>query len=303
MQLDDMALFVRVVETGSFTKTADLVDMPKSTVSRRIRNLEQHLQSRLLERTTRKVVLTEVGSVFYQKCLSILEQVSSVQQEISHSQQESVGNLTIYAPDYILELCIDQVSEFCRCYPGISLRFHNTSQPLTAMSDKRFDLLIDIGEQPDSSFIAKPICDVSFSFFAHPDYLQKHGVPTDLKQLSGMHKLIAHELPSQEILWNHERLELPDSPKYVANSPYIVRALTLEAQGIGCLPVAMISKELAAGELVELFDGQSSFQQTIYAIYHSRRFVPQKVKVLIETIKNEIPNRIKAIEHSVFKSA
>ncbi|WP_045613045.1 LysR family transcriptional regulator [Vibrio vulnificus] len=296
MRLEDMELFVQVVETGSFTKTAQLTDMPKSTVSRRIRGLEESLHSRLLERTTRKVVMTEVGEVFYQKCLSILEQVAATQQEITQAQDESIGNLTLYAPDHILELCIDQVSEFCRQYPRLSMTFHNTSQPLTSMSDKRFDLLIDIGQQPDSSFIAQPIIDISFDFFAHPDYLSKCGQPFSLHELNKNHKLIAHELSSSAIVWHDKKVILPTQPKYVANSPYICRALTKDAQGIGCLPVAMVSKDIEQGHLVRLFEGQETFSQTIFAIYHSRRFVPQKVRLLIETIKEQLPQRITELE-------
>ncbi len=199
MRFEDMELFVQVVETGSFTKTAQLTEMPKSTVSRRIRGLENALRCRLLERTTRKVVVTDVGEVFYQKCISILEQVASTQEELTLAQDESVGKLSIYVPDYILEVCIDQVSEFCRQHPRISMTFHNTSQALPSMSDKRFDILIDIGEQSDSSFIAKPIADIAFDFFASPNYLKKYGQPVALSDLTSQHKFIAHELPSRKL--------------------------------------------------------------------------------------------------------
>ncbi|KDM91285.1 LysR family transcriptional regulator [Photobacterium galatheae] len=297
MRLEDMELFVKVVQTGSFTRAAELADMPKSTFSRRIRHLEQSLCSRLLERTTRKLVLTEVGEIFYQKCLSILDQVESTQQELIQSQEE-IGKLTIYAPDYLVELNIAQVSAFCHQHPNLSVTFNTTCQPLSLMADKRFDLLLDIGTQPDSSFIARPIAEASYDLFAHPDYLARHGTPDSPHELTE-HDLIVHELSSQMIAWNANVIRLPSSPKYAANSPYVVRGLTLNAQGIGCMPVAMTATAVQEGNLIRLFHGQFVFRQTIYGIYHSRRFVPNKVKVLIDHIREKLPGRIKALEDQV----
>lgn len=299
MKLDDMELFVQVVRHGSFTKAADFCELPKSTVSRRIRNLEQSLNTRLLERTTRRLILTEVGEAFYHKATQILEDVEKTEKEIAQRQGDYSGKLTIYAPDCILEHCVDHMTSFCQNYPEISLVLHSTSQPLTMMTEKRFDLLIDIGTQPDSSFIARPLATLQYDYFASPEYLEKFGTPQTAAELEAHHNLIMHQFSSQSLSWNTEQIALPAMPKCTADSPYVLRALALQGQGVGCLPTIMVADEVKQQKLIRLFDGQYAFPLTIYGIYHSRRYVPNKVKLLLDDVKALLQQRITTLEQQI----
>lgn len=296
MNLDDMALFVQVVQHGSFTKAAEYCELPKSTVSRRIRNLEDSLKTRLLERTTRSLILTEVGEAFYHKATQILDDVAATEKDIAHRQGDYTGKLTLYAPDCILELCTDHISEFCQQYPDLSLVIHSTNQPLSAMADRRFDLRIDIGSQPDSSFIAIPLATLHYDYFASPGYLDTHGIPQTPAEFEQHHTLIMHQFSSQQLSWDHDNVELPAMPKCTADSPYVLRALTAAGQGVGCLPLFMAVDQVRNIQLVRLFDGQFCFPLTIYGVYHSRRFVPSKVRVLIKDIQQFLQQKLSTIE-------
>ncbi|OLQ75420.1 hypothetical protein BIT28_22540 [Photobacterium proteolyticum] len=299
MKLDDMELFVKVVEQGSFTKAADYCEIPKSTVSRRIRDLEQSLKTRLLERTTRRLHLTEVGEAFFHKAQQILQEVETTEKEIAQKQGDYSGKLTVYAPDCILELCVDHVAQFCQDYPDISLNLHSDSQPQHLMAEKRFDLQLNIGEQPDSSFIARPLATLHYDYYASPDYLAAHGepqTPADLQQLSTLE--LAQSNP-RAMAWHFPQQTLSLTHKYSVDSPYVLRALAVANQGICCLPTIMVSNEVLANKLVRLFDGQYAFQQHLYGIYHSRRYVPNKVKLLLDEVEMLLQARIDSLENGI----
>ncbi|CAG23747.1 hypothetical protein PBPRB1899 [Photobacterium profundum SS9] len=299
MKLDDMELFVKVVEQGSFTKAADYCEIPKSTVSRRIRDLEQSLKTRLLERTTRRLHLTEVGEAFYHKAQQILKEVETTEKEIAQKQGDYSGKLTVYAPDCILELCVDHVAQFCQDYPDISLNLHSDSQPQHLMAEKRFDLLLNIGTQSDSSFIARPLATLSYDYFASPDYLAIDGEPKTPADLHQFSTLTLNQNNQKAMEWYFNQQELPLTHKCTVDSPYVLRALAVANQGICCLPTIMVSNEIQANKLVRLFDGQHAFQQVLYGVYHSRRYVPNKVKILLDDVEMQLQARIDSIEGSI----
>ncbi|WP_070965077.1 LysR family transcriptional regulator [Vibrio sonorensis] len=286
MKLEDMSLFVRVVDCGSFTKAADYFDMPKSTVSRRIRQLEEAVQARLLERTTRKLVMTETGQTFYFKAKNILNQVEQTQAEITQAQTELAGVLVLYVPDLLLELNSDQISEFYLTHPAISLEVHSSKNLAHHYNETRFDLMLSIGCQNDSSFIAHPVGELNFGYFCSPNLLVS-------KDLYKMPALVLTQFTSGDFVWNQQALPLPESIRCQADNPYLLRSLAQKGQGITCLPRICVAEMLANGELVEVQQEALRFCQTVYAIYHSRRFIPKRVSLLLEEIRSKLPNQIK----------
>lgn len=294
-----MELFVQVVEQGSFTKAAEFCELPKSTVSRRIRDLEQSLKTRLLERTTRRLHLTEVGEAFYHKARQILQEIEITEKEIAQKQGDYSGKLTVYAPDCIIELCVDHVSQFCHDYPAISLNIHSTSQPHNIMAEKRFDLLLDIGAQPDSSLIARPLGAMHYDYFASPDYLAIHGKPNSAEELEQFTTLALNQYNQKAMPWQFEQQDLALTHKCAVDSPYVLKALAVAGQGICCLPLVLAAKEVKSNKLVRLFDGKHAFPLTLYGIYHSRRFVPSKVKLLLDDIETLLQARINSLEKSI----
>ncbi len=299
MKLEHVRQFVLVVDTGSFTRAADYCGIPKSTISRCISTLEKDLGTRLLQRTTRKLTMTEAGELFYQRALEILEQIEETEREISEGQSDVKGKLVLYVPTLILDKCRQHVADFASSYPNCHLELHSTALGQRAVLDKRFDLLVYIGEPFDSSFIARPLADMGYDYFASPEYLEEHGVPEKPEDLFS-HRCIYRSRNAQDaVAWQFGEEELAIKPDITCDSPYMTHAFLLQGIGIGQLPLILAAKSVAEKRLVRLFDGRYAFRQSVYGMYSSRRFLPQKVETLIESIKSKLPGEVAALE-SVF---
>ena len=301
MKLEDMQLFILVVETGSFTKAADYCHMPKSTISRRISHLERDLDTRLLQRTTRSLNMTEAGELFYQRALSILEQVEETEKELSEDQDEVKGKLVIYIPTLILAKCRKHVSSFAIAHPNCELELHSTAMGQRAVLDKRFDLMMYIGEPFDSSFIARHLADMGYDYFASPRYLEKHGIPEVPGDLFAHRCIYRMTNESDPISWRFGGQELAIKPGIICDSPYVANALTLQGTGISQLPLILAGDLVATGNLVQLFEGEYAFRRNIYGIYSSRHYLPHKVKMLIKDIREDLPAEIRELEASMKK--
>ena len=299
MKLEHVQQFVLVVDTGSFTKAADYCGIPKSTISRSLSTLEKDLGTRLLQRTTRKLTMTEAGERFYQRAIDILEQIEETEREISEGQTDVTGRLVVYVPTLLLDKCRHHVAQFAATYPKCALELHSTALGQRAVLDKRFDLLLYIGEPFDSSFIARPIADMGYDYFASPRYLEEHGTPDKPEDVFS-HRCIyrsrdANESPN----WQFGDEQIAIKPSIICDSPYMTNAFLLQGIGIGLLPMILAASSVQKGELVRLFDGKYAFRRKIYGIYSSRRFLPHKVKTLLENIKHDLAPEIEALEASL----
>ncbi len=296
MKFEDMQLYALVVETGSFTKAADYAHIPKSTISRRISQLERDLDTRLLQRTTRSLNMTDAGERFYQRVISILEQVEDAQKDLTEGQLEVKGKLVIYAPTLILDKCRHRVSDFMTAHPSCEIKLHSTAVGQRAMLDKRFDLMMYIGEPADSSFVARRLADLGYDFFASPEYLDQHGVPEVPDEIFEHRCIYRLANESDPISWQFGEHELPIKPNIICDSPYTEHALALQGVGISRLPLILAAESYATGQLIRLFEGQYAFRLNIYGIYSSRRYLPHRVKVLIDDIRQNLLGEIKALE-------
>lgn len=303
MKLVYLQQFVLVVETGSFTNAAEFCGTPKSTISRNISNLERDLGTRLLQRTTRTLNLTDAGETFYQRALSILEQVAETEKEISEGQLKVKGKLVAYVPTLILDKCRHHVSDFVNEHPECELELHSTAVGQRAVLDKRFDLLVYIGEPFDSSFIAKPLADVGYDYFASPDYLEKHGTPENPEDIFA-HRLVYRSNNEQDpAVWQFGDDDIAIKPSIICDSPYMTNAFLIQGVGIGQLPQILAASSVARGQLVRLFDGKYAYRRNVYGMYSSRRYLPHKVSVLIESIKSNLPGEIERLEGTLEDSA
>ena len=296
MKLEDMQLFVLVVETGSFTKAADYCHTPKSTISRRISQLEKDLDTRLLQRTTRSLNMTEAGERFYQRAVTILKDVEDTEKELSEGQQNVKGKLVLYAPTLILDKCRHQVSGFANTYPDCELELHSTAVGQRAVLDKRFDLMMYIGEPYDSTFIARLLGDMGYDYFASPDYLEKQGWPESPEDILAHRCIYRIHNESDVLSWEFGKQDLILKPGIICDSPYMAHALTLQGTGISRLPLILGAKSVAEGKLIQLFECRYAFRRNIYGIYSSRRYLPHKVKILMEDIRQALPGEIQRLE-------
>jgi DNA-binding transcriptional LysR family regulator len=299
MKLDDMQLFVVVVETGSFTKAADYCHMPKSTISRHISQLEKDLSTRLLQRTTRSLNLTEEGEHFYRRALSILEQVEETRRELSEERAELKGKLVLYAPTLIVDKCSHQVVKFQQEHPGCELELHSTAIGQRTVLDRRFDLMMYIGEPFDSSFIARSLADLGYDYFASPEYIERHGLPSTPEELADHRCIYRIANENDSISWTFGEHELPLDPTVICDSPYMANSMTLQGAGIARLPLILAADSVAAGHLEPVFGDRFGHRRPIYGLYSSRHYLPHRVETLIASIQENLPSEIEQLESGI----
>ena len=296
MKLEDMELFVHVVEQGNFTKAAEYCDIPKSTLSRHINDLEASLGTRLLVRTTRKLTLTETGEQFYEKVRDILQEIELTEKAISHQQTNPTGKLTLYAPVFLNDLFNQQIAEFCDAYPEMSLELLSTTPGQSNVFDKRFDMLLYLGEPEDSSLIARPLAQLKFDYYASPDFLKRYGIPMSPTAVNDYQSINFElgESNAQNWPFGSEMVEI--NSRFVVDSAYIAKSLAIASLGISRLPKIMVNDEIKSGRLVNLFNGTYVHERRVYGIYHSRHYLPHKIKVLLNTLQSQMQPRINELE-------
>lgn len=287
MGLDDALIFTRVVECHSFTQAAQSLGMQKSTVSRRIALLEERLGVRLLNRTTRKLRLTEVGQAYYERCRQIMLDFAEAEQAVMQLQQEPSGLLRITAPIEFGQLFLGGVlGRFMRQYPQISAEVELTSRDVDPL-EEGVDIAIQVGQPRDSTLIARKLLESRRRLCASPDYLARHGVPLTIHELAG-----------------HRAILLPqDSPRYwplvgeqvqcqrvlSCNNITLAREAALAGAGISGLPVMISEEALRSGRLVELLPAARLPIGELYAVYPSRRFQAMKVKTFLDFLMASLP--------------
>ena len=287
MGLDDALIFTRVVECHSFTQAAQGLGMQKSTVSRRIALLEERLGVRLLNRTTRKLRLTEVGQAYYERCRQIMLDFAEAEQAVMQLQQEPSGLLRITAPIEFGQLFLGRVlGDFMRQYPQISAEVELTSRHVDPV-EEGVDIVILVGQPQDSTLIARKLFETGRRLCASPAYLEAHGCPRTVAELVG-----------------HRAILLPqDSPRYwplldehiacqrvlSCNNITLAREAALAGAGIAGLPIMISEQAVQSGRLVELLPEARLPIGELYAVYPSRRFQAMKVKTFLDFLMSSLP--------------
>jgi DNA-binding transcriptional LysR family regulator len=287
MGLDDAMIFTRVVESLSFTQAAHLLGMQKSTVSRRIALLEERLGVRLLNRTTRKLRLTEVGQAYYERCRQIMLDFAEAEQAVMQLQQAPAGLLKITAPIEFGQLLLGRVlGAFMWQYPHISAEVEITSRSVDPV-EEGVDIAILVGQPNDSTLVARKLFETSRHLYASPGYLAKYGTPERVEGLAG-----------------HRAILLPqDSPRHwpvlgcsvscqrvlSCNNITFAREAAAAGAGIVALPRMIGALGVAHGELVELLPQAQLPHGEIYAVYPSRRFQAMKVKTFLDFLMGQLP--------------
>ncbi|MCG7588778.1 LysR family transcriptional regulator, partial [Photobacterium sp. OFAV2-7] len=182
-QLEDMHVFIRVVETGSITKAAEQLNLAKSAVSKRLSELENRLNSKLINRTTRKSSLTEAGTLYYQQVKQILEEVDELNNRISSATQHLEGSLKLALPlSFGLSQLAPALDIYAKKYPNLKIETDFSDRKVDIV-EEGFDLAFRIGHIEDSSFRARKIAPIKHVLCASPEYLEQHGTPASLEEL------------------------------------------------------------------------------------------------------------------------
>jgi len=274
MNLRTMKIYCTVVEFGVMAKAAEELDITPAAVSRTIADLEVSLGTKLLNRTTRKLGLTERGIDYYDSSLKILHEVNELHQKFESESKEYTGSIKIAAPMVFGQKYLAPViSQFQKEYPNIKITV-GLQDTLTDLIEYGYDLGIRIQRKmADSSLVAKKFQEYSHHIVCHPDLLKKYGkvtTPSDLKKFP----CISYSIVSNQwVLKNSSKTFTHNyKPVMIVNNSHLMRELVLEKTGICQLPSFVISEELKSGKLIELLPKFKKVSATGWLVYPSKKF-------------------------------
>lgn len=286
MDIDSARIFTNIVEQGSFSSAAEKLDIPKATVSRKIASLEETLGVRLLERSTRSLRLTPNGERFLQYALQMCQLADEIKKDFQSLKEEPQGTLKIAVSSLVGELMLQPVIlEYVKKYPLVQLSVLHTEEKLDPLKES-LDVMIWVGRLPKANLIAKWISNSWRILVASPDYVQQNGVPSTAEDLKN-HKCIQYEgLLSKE--WNiqseHRSSNLNPTFSLKTNNFWLARNAVLNGNGIALLPAMLLGKDLRKKNLVHILPNWYDHQESVYAIFPSRRLLATQVRAFLDLI-------------------
>ena len=291
-KFQEMASFVAVVEAGSFVGAADAIGLSKAAVSRHVAELEQRLGARLLQRTTRRLSLTDDGQLFFARAKEMLAAVDEAESEISSRSGEPSGRLRINAPLTFGVLHLAPLwPRFARLYPKVSLDI-DLSDRVVDLVEEGYDLAVRITNLPNSQLVSRQLATTRMIACASPPYLAQHGTPEHPSDLA-QHEVISYSYFAARDEWTFTApdgaaITVRTHARIHANNGDTCRAAALEHQGIILQPDFLIADDLRRGALVELLPTWRAMTLGIHAVYPSRKHLPIKTRRLVDFLVEEL---------------
>jgi DNA-binding transcriptional LysR family regulator len=295
LDLNLVSVFTRVVEEGSFTAAAAALRIPKSSVSRAVSRLEEALGVRLLQRTTRKLGLTQAGERYLAEVRGPMERVAEASSEISEMGREPRGLVRVsIAPPLGDSMLADLFVEFARTHPAIRVDLVVASRRVNLV-EEGIDMAVRAGKLDDSSLVARKVAVAELALYAAPSYLARQPAPRRFSELA-RHDAVVYKSPGGILPWRLsgprgvEHVEVPG--RIVADDLAMVRLLTLGGLGIALLPDAAVLTDLARGALVRVLPAYALRGTALHLVSVPLRHVPTRVKLLRDFLLREIPKRL-----------
>lgn len=287
--LVSLRVFSAVAELRSFTAAADRLGLSPAMVSKHVSHLESRLGSRLLNRTSRRVSLTEAGALYFNQTRQMLEGLDEVEAAIGNATLAPRGILKLSAPVWIASgLFVDLMADYNRRYPDVCLDL-DLSGRLVNLVDEGFDLALraTAPDRLDPGLVARPIMDIDFHLMASPDYLTRTGRPQGVAELNG-HAMLRY---SGVNMGDSMSLEGPDGrhkvtfrPVMLSDNETLLHLSALAGMGLVFLPRWMVEPDISAGRLEILFPDTVGFATTLHAVYPSRQYLSAKVRTFVDFI-------------------
>ncbi|MEZ9928080.1 LysR family transcriptional regulator [Vibrio breoganii] len=289
MRADDLILFSQVIELGSFSKVAEENNLTNSVVSKRIARLEEDVGAQLLYRTTRKLSLTEAGKTLWHKAKNVTEATQEAKDAVSGFGESISGHLKMSVPTISGDLILaDAIAEFCNLHPGLSVDMSLDNRFVDLISGG-YDLVIRTGYLEDSSLIARHIIDSQWVVCASPSYIAKHGKPIkpiDLTEHNCLQYAYQTTGASEwEFKGDKGNYIVTVSGSFSTNNATALRKSALGGHGIAYVPRCLVYHDFRNGQLVDIFPDLVGKKLGIYAVYPFTRQPPNKIKLLIEHIR------------------
>ncbi len=300
-QLDanDLLLFARIAEAGSFSRAAERVGLPKSTVSRRVALLEARLGERLLLRTTRRLSLTEFGQALLDHARQVADEVAAAEALAQHRQAEPRGRLRVSMPgDFANLVLADLLARFSERYPAVSLDLDLSPRRVDLLAEN-FDLAIRMGDLPDdASLAARQIATFSAGLYASPAYAARHGLPgtpAELEQHATLCLGSAGKVREWSLTKGRVRAEIRPKARIAANSPDLLVLLARRGSGITAVPDHYAAPLVARGELVRILPEWCLPPAPAWAVFPGRRLMPAKTRAFLDMLAEALPGGMRRV--------
>lgn len=290
-RLDAMHLFVRVAELGSFSAVAQQLGIARSVVTRQIAALESHLAVKLMVRSTRRLALTSAGTAYLEKCRVILNLVEAAETGVAEERQTPRGNIRISVPlSYGLKRLAPLLLDFSRRYPEVGLDMDFSDRRINLIEDG-VDLSIRVTRRLESGDIARRIGSSRMLVLAAPEYLDRHGRPENPAELAN-HLCLGYTNAGSGQAWQFMVDGEPASfhlrSRLNANNGEVLTEAAAQGLGITCQPDFIADSFLAAGRVVEILADYPMPELGIYAMLPGNRHVPHRVRVLMDTLAEQL---------------
>lgn len=293
--LNDMILFIAVIDAGSFTLAADRLNIPKANLSRKISRLEERLGVTLLERTTRSQHITEAGKKYLEHCRRIYLEVDLAEASIAEILNKVEGHLRIgVSVGMGHEVLKPVIGKFMHQYPKINLQLNLLNRRVDLI-EEGFDLVLRIGTLEDSRLIAKRLGQISRKIYVSPDYLKRCGTITSIEQLDQYDFLLMSNVHSDgrvALNFGKQQQEFRVTPKMLVNDFLILKQMAIEGVGIAVIPDYMCHQEVQNGALIPLFEDWGMPDVDVYALYPKHRLNIPKVKAFLEYTQKVFKERL-----------
>ena len=286
--LNDLYYFVQAVEHGGFAPAGRALGVPKSKLSRRVAQLEDRLGVRLVHRSTRRFVLTEVGRLYHGHCRAMLVEAEAAQEAIDSLAAEPSGTIRLTCPIGLLNFHVgEMLSRFLVRCPKISIQLEATNRRVDVLGEG-LDLAIRVRPRPfeDSDLAHRVLSDRGQCLVAIPALVQSMGIPDGPEDLSGWPSL-SRALPEESHSWvlentNGETVVVDHSPRFVTTDMLALKSAALAGVGVVQLPILMLPQELESGALVRVLRDWQPPREVIHIVFPSRRGMLPSVRALID---------------------
>lgn len=305
--LQNMRVFVRVVESGSFTAAAQHLNTTTAYASRAVSDLEAHLHTRLLNRTTRRIALTEAGERYLQRCQQILAYVEQAEAEAGDAHARPSGKLRLHTvASFGTHYIVPAVGRYQRRYPDVSVDM-TLAQRIPDLLDEGYDVSVVLGyDLPDSGLISQRLGTVFSIACAAPSYLERRGVPrtpADLVDHSCLRLVTPSSVFDKWVFDGPEGTETYNvsAPTFQVNGADSMAVAVREGMGVAVLPTYAAMRWLESGELVWILPEYTSMPLNIYALYPSRQYLDAKIRTWVDFLHDELPATLTAEQAALRK--
>jgi DNA-binding transcriptional LysR family regulator len=287
--LNDIALFVEVVNAKTFTKAAERLEMPVSTLSRRVSALEATIGFRLLNRTTRKVEVTDEGAAYFRRCKHLVEEATLAHEEISDTIHVASGTLRLACtPDFANLYLAPVLTRFSREYSAVTVELSLSSRVEDLLAN-HLDLAVRLGSLRNSSLVARPLGTLKQGLYASPEFLKSQAAPIKMPQDLSSVECIRLNASEPGASWSMRLASSPDAPgmtvgvtgRFVSGGPHLACQLAVQGWGVGLLDQNLAQAHVRSGQLVRVLQAWQPADVPVHALTTSR-LIPARVRRFVE---------------------